>query len=232
MAVTTTLALVALGIFLVNYCVHIGNGPKAPSTSQLVLNSGTGWYPTFLTSFLSIFKTREWVFKEYARVFSDILLRSCFWRKLTISLQASKASAFFLLETLDRGKFLIVPPTSAKDIYSLPESILDVSKTADESIQAAWTVWDDLITDVPLHMHVVRNQITKNLGLLTPVIARELEEGFEREWGTSTTEWRSVHPWTTTLRVTAGAANAAFCGPPLCTIILTQATWTATDTPR
>lgn len=81
-------------------------------------------------------------------------------------------------------------------------------------------------------MHVVKNQITKNLGLLTPVIARELEEGFDREWGTSTTEWRSVHPWTTTLRITAGAANAAFCGPPLCTNILTTVAWTATDTLR
>lgn len=76
MAVTTTLILVAIGMFLVNYYVHIPNGSKASSTSQLVLNSSTGWYPTFLTSFLSIFKTREWVFKEYARVFSDILLPS------------------------------------------------------------------------------------------------------------------------------------------------------------
>lgn len=76
MAVTTTLILAAIGMFLVNYYVHIPNGSKTSSTSQLVLNSGTGWYPTFLTSFLSIFKTREWVFKEYARVFSDILLPS------------------------------------------------------------------------------------------------------------------------------------------------------------
>lgn len=74
MAVTTTVVLVALGIFLINYCVHVGNGSKTSSTSPLVLNSGTGWCPTFLTSFLSIFKTREWVFKEYARVFSHLLL--------------------------------------------------------------------------------------------------------------------------------------------------------------
>lgn len=139
-----------------------------------------------------------------------------------IETQFSKAHSFFLLETLDRGKFLIIPPKYVKDIYGLPESVLDVSRTADESIQTAWTVWDDLITDLPLHMHVVRNQITKNLGILTPAIGHELEKGFEREWGTSTTRWKSVHPWTTTLRITAAAANAALCGYPLCKSVMIE----------
>ncbi|KAI2603775.1 ent-kaurene oxidase [Hypoxylon sp. NC1633] len=192
----TAILIIALIFFIGDYRGAVRNRFAKLWAPRLGLDSCQRPQSSFFISILSIFKTRSWVFEGYARF--------------------SKAGSFFLLETLDRGKFLIIPPKYVKEIYSLPESVLDVTKTADESIQTAWTVWDDLITDVPLHMHVVRNQITRNLGLLTPAIGHELKKGFEREWGTSTTQWKSIHPWTTALRITAGAANAAFCGPPLC----------------
>ncbi|RYP59543.1 hypothetical protein DL769_008485 [Monosporascus sp. CRB-8-3] len=117
---------------------------------------------------------------------------------------------------MDRGNLLVVPPRQIKYIYSLPETVLDVLVTANESIQTKWTVWDNEVDGKPFHMDVIRNQITRNLGLLTPPIATELDIAFEREWGTSTIEWKMIDPWPSALKIVAGAANAALCGTDLC----------------
>jgi hypothetical protein len=111
---------------------------------------------------------------------------------------------------------LVVPQSLVKPIYSLSEQVLDVLVTANESIQTKWTVWDTEVDGKPFHMDVIRNQITRNLGLLTGPIAAEIDFALKREWGTSTTEWKLIDPWPSALRIVAGAANAAFCGPLLC----------------
>jgi hypothetical protein len=48
------------------------------------------------------------------------------------------------------------------------------------------------------------------------MIAEELSWGFERFWGTDTTEWKPIQIWDSALKLIAGAANGAFCGAPLC----------------
>lgn len=120
------------------------------------------------------------------------------------------------MRTLDRGNLLVVPPRQIKNIYTLPEKRLDVLVTANESIQTKWTIWDNEVDGNPFHMDVIRNQITRNLGILTAPIASELVHAFEREWGTSTMDWKQVDPWLSSLRIVSGAANAAFCGISMC----------------
>jgi hypothetical protein len=117
---------------------------------------------------------------------------------------------------MDRGNVLVVPPRHVKSLYSLPEDILEVTLTGNRSIQTDWTIWDDEVANNPFQMNVIRRQLTQNLDVLTPVIAQELQLGFEREWGTSTDTWKEIHTWASSLSLIAGAANSAFCGQPLC----------------
>jgi hypothetical protein len=147
-------------------------------------------------SLASFTSTKQWVLEGYRKY--------------------SKAGSFFSVFTIDRGSLLVVPQSLVKTIYSLPEQVLDVLVTANESIQTKWTVWDTEVDGKPFHMDVIRNQITRNLGLLTRPIAAEIDFAFKREWGTSTTQWKLIDPWPSALRIVAGAANAAFCGPALC----------------
>ncbi|RYP45471.1 hypothetical protein DL768_008191 [Monosporascus sp. mg162] len=158
--------------------------------------SGSRFRTWLVSAFGSLWRTKDWVFDGYR--------------------QYSKRGSFFAVRTIDRGNLLVVPPRQIKSIYSLPETILDVLVTANESIQTKWTVWDNEVDGKPFHMDVIRNQITHNLVLLTPPIATELSIAFEREWGTSTTEWKMIDPWSSALKIVAGAANAALCGTDLC----------------
>jgi hypothetical protein len=127
----------------------------------------------------------------------------------------------WILPSIDRGAMIILPPRLIKAVYSLPESTLDIHATQSETIQTKWTVWDKEVADNDFQINVVRNQITRNLETLTPLMADELKRGFERWWGEDVVggdvgEWKEVKVWDACLKLIAGASNGAFCGAPLC----------------
>jgi hypothetical protein len=112
---------------------------------------------------------------------------------------------------------IILPPRLIKVVYGLPESTLDIHTTQSETIQTKWTVWDREVADNDFQINVVRNQITRNLEHLTPLMADELSRGFDRWWGAEADgEWKEVKVWDACLKLIAGASNGAFCGAPLC----------------
>ena len=69
-----------------------------------------------------------------------------------------------------------------------------------------------------LQFNVIRNKLTPRIPVMTPRVAAEIKFGFSRSW-VDDTEWKEVRVWTSALHIVAGAANGAFCGPPLCTSI-------------
>ncbi|RYP70055.1 hypothetical protein DL769_005101 [Monosporascus sp. CRB-8-3] len=131
-------------------------------------------------------------------------------------MQYSKANAPFIIPCLDRGPVVVVPPKQLKQVYSLPLSSLEVYVTQHETIQSRYTISDQRIIKNTLQISVIRNQMTRNLEHLTPLIATELAEGFKQWWGNDDKEWRELRIWDSCLKLIAGAANGAFCGPPLC----------------
>lgn len=98
----------------------------------------------------------------------------------------------------------------------MPESVLDVHATQNQTLQSRWTIGDREVADFRIHINVIRHQLTRGLETLTPIISAEIEHAFRREWGTHT-EWSEVSVWDSCLRLISGAANGAFCGRPLCT---------------
>ncbi len=175
------------------------------------------WLQWWGVLFRSLTDTRDLVFEGYAKVKSIHTCTSGHATNPSPAIQQySKLNAFFGVATMDRGRLLVIPPGHIKQLYSLPESVLDVTRTGNESIQTKWTIWDDEVSENNFQMNVIRKQLTQNLDLLTPTIAEELEQGFERHWGSSTTEWKEISVWNSALHIVAGAANGAFCGKPLC----------------
>ncbi|KAF4633233.1 hypothetical protein G7Y89_g4886 [Cudoniella acicularis] len=154
------------------------------------------WFAWTLASLRSYWFTKDWAFDGY--------------------LKYGKANQPFIIPSLDRGPMVIVPPKQIKKLYDLPEDVLDIHAVQNVTIQTRWTIKDQEVADNDFQINVVRNQITRNLGTLTPVIARELVLGFEQWWGVNTEQWREVKIWDSCLKLVAGASNGAFCGTPLC----------------
>ncbi|KAH8593609.1 cytochrome P450 [Bisporella sp. PMI_857] len=143
----------------------------------------------------SITQSKSWSFEGYAKY--------------------SKNNSPFIIPNIERGDVVVIPPKQLKEIYNLPDSVLDVYWTEMDTIQTKYTVGDQDIIRNPFHLNVVRAQIPRNIKHLTPIIAEELEWGFKRWWG-NITEWNELRIWDSSLKMIAGAANSAFCGQPLC----------------
>ncbi|KAI1207437.1 ent-kaurene oxidase [Annulohypoxylon truncatum] len=143
----------------------------------------------------SLFDSKKWVSEGYAKY--------------------SKSNIPFIIPSIERGPTVIVPPRQLKGIYGLPENVLDVHATQDQTLQSRWTIWDKEVANFGIHISVIRHQLTRNLEILTPTIAAEIELGFKRWWGTGK-DWKEISVWDTCLKLIAGAANSAFCGKPLC----------------
>ncbi|KAI0854472.1 hypothetical protein F4860DRAFT_520834 [Xylaria cubensis] len=124
----------------------------------------------------------------------------------------SRLNSFFALPSIDRGVSLVVPPKQIQKVYGLPDTILDVHSTANDTIQTKWTIWDDEVSENDFQMNLIRNQLTRNLDILTPPIAIELEEGFRREWGLSTENWKSVDIWKSAMRIIEAPLTALSVG--------------------
>ncbi|KAI4691365.1 uncharacterized protein J4E84_003658 [Alternaria hordeiaustralica] len=199
--ITPTQALVPLSVlFLVYHAIRalFFGKPESKHWEELpVVGLQRGWFEWVWATLKSIRKTQDWAFEGY-RKFASV-------------------NSPFILPSIDRGAMIILPPRLIKKVYSLPESTLDIHATQSETIQTKWTVWDKEVADNDFQINVVRHQITRNLEHLTPLMADELDRGFERWWGgKGDTEWKEVAVWDACLKLIAGASNGAFCGAPLC----------------
>ncbi|KAL3462037.1 cytochrome P450 [Aspergillus heterothallicus] len=144
----------------------------------------------------SLLRTKEWVcagYEEYAR-----------------------HNQAFIVPSLDRGAVVVLAPQQVKQIYSLPEHILDAHNTQNETVQARWTFIDqDVADNMALHVNVIRNQMTRGLGQLVPILAAEISHALRRSWGDGS-EWKEITIWSSCLEMIAGVGNAVFFGEPLC----------------
>ncbi|KAI1120267.1 ent-kaurene oxidase [Nemania abortiva] len=175
----------------------IGTGSDTIFLNSLpVIGVRNEWFAWARAALRSYYDTKDWVFAGYFKY--------------------SKQNQPFVIPSLDRGPMIVIPPRQIKNLYDLPESVLDIHATQNVTIQTRWTIKDQEVADNDFQISVVRHQITRNLATLTPVIATELKLGFERWWGLDTTHWKEVKIWDSCLKLIAGASNGAFCGQPLC----------------
>ncbi|KAI1334214.1 ent-kaurene oxidase [Xylariaceae sp. FL0016] len=193
------LALGILSVSVVLYCLTkalSGDAITRMKPTQPTVGLRKEWISYPRSCLRSVFRTRDWAFEAYQKY--------------------SKVNAFCVLPSIDRGRLLVVPPRQIRKVYGLPVESLDVHKTANRTIQTDWTIWDKEVSDNDFQMNLIRNQLTRNLDVLTPGIAQELENGFRHEWGESMEDWKTIDLWASVMRIIGGAANSAFCGKPLC----------------
>ncbi|KAI6085424.1 cytochrome P450 [Hypoxylon rubiginosum] len=143
----------------------------------------------------SLWKSAEWAFEGYAKYAKD--------------------DRPFIIETLDRGPVVVLPPGQMKTVYKLPEERLDIFRTLNEVIQSRYTTRDYRAIHDPFHRHIIPSQLTRELDSFTTPLVTELAAGFESLWGTEL-DWREIPLWKACFGVVARVTNRSLCGVPLC----------------
>ncbi|KAH6623222.1 cytochrome P450 [Chaetomium tenue] len=190
-------ALMALSALAAVYVVARRVVSPSPDwkTGKPVVGTRNQWFSWERAALRSFSLSKQWSFEGYEKY--------------------CKANSPFIIPCIERGPVVIVPPKQIKKVYGLPEHVIDMWNTSNDTIQSKYTISDQDIVNHPFQINVIRNQMTRNLDILTPAISTELEAAFERLWGTGD-EWREFRTWENCLALIAGASNAAFCGAPLC----------------
>ena len=110
----------------------------------------------------------------------------------------------------------MLPITSAQWLIDQPDHVLSVLDVHKKLLATEYTFWNPEIVRNPTHEHIVRTDLTRQLGSLTTEIMAELEAGFDETWGFDTENWKRIGVFDNMMRIVARTSNRIFVGLPLC----------------
>ena len=85
-----------------------------------------------------------------------------------------------------------------------------------EALQSDYTFADPVVVRQPYHEHIVKTDLTRQLGSLTMDIMDELASGFDETWGFDTQAWKEIGVFENMMRIIARTSNRVMVGLPLC----------------
>ena len=96
------------------------------------------------------------------------------------------------------------------------DDVLDVKKLHAEMIEADYVFQYSYTIHNPIHGDVIRRDLNRQLGSLTPAIMTELEDTFKGSWGVDTEQWKEIRVFETITRIITRVTNHVLVGQPLC----------------
>lgn len=97
-----------------------------------------------------------------------------------------------------------------------PDDILDVQKLHEEILETDYVFQYSHAVHNPIHEDVIRRDLNRHLGSLTPAIMIELEDTFEKYWGVDTKQWKEIRVFENMMKSITRVTNHVLVGRPLC----------------
>jgi cytochrome P450 len=121
----------------------------------------------------------------------------------------------FKIAKFSRWVVVVSGPQAIEDYRQVPDDDLTMlNLSTEEGIAIKYTLGSNIITD-QYHIHVVRNQLTKNLGVVFPDIRDEIVQAFD-DVICPTTDWSKVSAFKAVTQIVCRTSNRIFVGLPLC----------------
>lgn len=111
---------------------------------------------------------------------------------------------------------MILPASQLDWILQQPDNVLDQDKVNRRFLQAQHTMLHPRIMEDAVHIGVIRNEMTKKLGLITDDVNDEVDFAFRKSWGVNTKEWTEITVYEAVLEIIGRVSLRALVGLPLC----------------
>ncbi|KAI9806379.1 MAG: hypothetical protein M1825_006494 [Sarcosagium campestre] len=128
----------------------------------------------------------------------------------------SKRGHAFVVPSFFGPPHVVIPPADIPWFLDLPDNVVSALEAQVSSLQADYTLLDSKLVVNPLHAHVVRRDLTRQLGSMIVDIMDELSASFDLTWGTDTEGWKEICLWDNMIDIIARTSNRVFVGKPLC----------------
>lgn len=97
---------------------------------------------------------------------------------------------------------------------------MDALEPQRDSLQADYTMGPIQLSQNPLHLHLVRRDLTRHVGTVINELLEEIELTFDELWGLDTEEWKEVPVVEDVKKLISRVSSRIFIGLPLCMIII------------
>jgi cytochrome P450 len=115
------------------------------------------------------------------------------------------------------GPTLLLPPSYTQFIVNRPETEISLKAVQSEVLATDYTFYTKkMYPQLDLHEHIIRNDLTRQLGKLTPEFMEELASSFSELWGTNSEDWNSVNVFDTCSKAIVRTSHRMIAGPALC----------------
>ena len=188
-----------------------------PEVSALpVINVEEGkWFARARATWKTTFEYRAAIDYAYEAVSTG---RFMSMQKLLTSLpQYSKKGLACIIPSIS-GDVILLPTRDTDWIINQSDKNLDVLASHMEGLQTDYTFADPIIVRQPHHEHIVKTDLTRQLGALTEDIMDELATGFDQTWGFDYENWKEIGVFENMMKIIARTSNRVIVGLPLCTL--------------
>jgi cytochrome P450 len=120
----------------------------------------------------------------------------------------------FKVANINRWLVVVSSPKLVEELRKAEDDELSFMEAMVEELALDYTFGPGVHTD-PYHVLIVRNEVTKNLGVLFPQIRDEIVRAFDENIP-STSDWIKVRANDTVMQIVCRIANRLFVGTPLC----------------
>ncbi|KAJ5810978.1 Ent-kaurene oxidase [Penicillium robsamsonii] len=155
------------------------------------------WFPKFRASLRTISGIRQMLDEGYEKY--------------------SKNGKAFILPTIAEAPWVVLPPSSMRELLSKTDAELDPDIIHAEQLQHYYTQgplgWHAV--QVPIQFDLVRRQLSRQLPLVIPIMAEEVDRSFRQYWGTQRSPLE-VNVFETCTQIVKRVANRVFAGPDIC----------------
>lgn len=110
----------------------------------------------------------------------------------------------------------LLPAAETQHIADQPDAVLNMPQPMIQGLQFKYTVMDQIVIEEPIHQKLVSSNLTHQIPSIVNDVLDETESGFEKYWGTDTTEYREIAVYDTIRRIIGSVTNRAFVGLPSC----------------
>ncbi|KAJ7442451.1 cytochrome P450 [Mycena latifolia] len=127
----------------------------------------------------------------------------------------SKANLIHVVPTWARGPQIILPPSMAPWLASMPDEVLNAKNCTFYNVQFKHTVGHPEITSNDMIDLLIKRELTRTTGTLNPELLEEIEASMVDLFGADG-ETRKVSVYNTIGRTVGRVANRVFVGKELC----------------
>ena len=111
---------------------------------------------------------------------------------------------------------VLLPASETQHIASQPDAVLNMPQPLIQGLQFKYTFVDQVIIEDPIHLKIIASNLTHQISYLIDDVLDETEWGFEKYWGTDTTDFKDIAVFETMRRIIGSVTNRAFVGLPTC----------------